>query len=219
MSTSWRQPPSEQRAIDAFVEELDFAKLGFDGAQPEATGRPAYHEKVARRIRVTKQSDHTEAQKDFFCSCGLASELRALPSFEGTYSRSSGRCGLAGCDAGRVQAIYRAVVALALVGALVASFTASKAAGQIYDAVYGSLTSERNAMLATINNDRPPIEYLKLKAIALRLGETDELRELVRSVQEHATLALTIGQFIETCALPVSLTISGFLFSLQYARP
>ena len=29
------------RAIDVFVDELDLAKLGFDGVEPEATGRPA----------------------------------------------------------------------------------------------------------------------------------------------------------------------------------
>jgi transposase len=31
------------RAIDIFVDELDLAKLGFGGVEPEATGRPAYH--------------------------------------------------------------------------------------------------------------------------------------------------------------------------------
>jgi hypothetical protein len=31
------------RAIDVFVDELDLAKLGFGGVEPETTGRPAYH--------------------------------------------------------------------------------------------------------------------------------------------------------------------------------
>jgi transposase len=31
------------RVIDAFVDELDLAALGFDGVVPEATGRPSYH--------------------------------------------------------------------------------------------------------------------------------------------------------------------------------
>jgi transposase len=31
------------RVIEAFVDELDLATLGFDGVVPEATGRPAYH--------------------------------------------------------------------------------------------------------------------------------------------------------------------------------
>jgi len=30
------------RAIDVFVNELDLARLGFGGVEPEATGRPAY---------------------------------------------------------------------------------------------------------------------------------------------------------------------------------
>ena len=28
------------RAVDVFVDELDLAKLGFAGVEPEATGRP-----------------------------------------------------------------------------------------------------------------------------------------------------------------------------------
>jgi transposase len=31
------------RVIDAFVEALDLASLGFDGIEPKTTGRPAYH--------------------------------------------------------------------------------------------------------------------------------------------------------------------------------
>jgi transposase len=31
------------RVIDAFVDALDLAELGFDGVVPEATGRPSYH--------------------------------------------------------------------------------------------------------------------------------------------------------------------------------
>ena len=31
------------RAIDVFIDELDLKGLGFEGMQPELTGRPAYH--------------------------------------------------------------------------------------------------------------------------------------------------------------------------------
>ena len=31
------------RVIEAFIDELDLATLGFDGVVPEITGRPAYH--------------------------------------------------------------------------------------------------------------------------------------------------------------------------------
>jgi transposase len=38
------------RAIGAFVEALDLASLGFDGAEPKATGRPAYHPATMLKI-------------------------------------------------------------------------------------------------------------------------------------------------------------------------
>ncbi len=31
------------RVVDVFVDELNLAKLGFDGVVPADTGRPAYH--------------------------------------------------------------------------------------------------------------------------------------------------------------------------------
>jgi transposase len=31
------------RVVDVFVDELDLKTLGFEGAEPEETGRPAYH--------------------------------------------------------------------------------------------------------------------------------------------------------------------------------
>ena len=31
------------RVIDVFIDEMDFAAMGFAGVAPEATGRPAYH--------------------------------------------------------------------------------------------------------------------------------------------------------------------------------
>ncbi|HJW56388.1 MAG TPA: IS5/IS1182 family transposase, partial [Burkholderiaceae bacterium] len=34
------------RVVDAFVEELDLATLGFDGVTPARTGRPSYHPAV-----------------------------------------------------------------------------------------------------------------------------------------------------------------------------
>ena len=38
------------RAIEVFIEELDLARLGFEGMQPEATGRPAYHPATLLKI-------------------------------------------------------------------------------------------------------------------------------------------------------------------------
>jgi len=40
------------RAIDVFVDELDLSELGFDGMQPEITGRPAYHPSTLLKIYI-----------------------------------------------------------------------------------------------------------------------------------------------------------------------
>ncbi|WP_034852713.1 transposase, partial [Inquilinus limosus] len=38
------------RAVEAFVEELDLAGLGFAGVVPEATGQPSYHPATLLKI-------------------------------------------------------------------------------------------------------------------------------------------------------------------------
>jgi transposase len=40
------------RVVDVFVDELDLKVLGFDGAEPEVTGRPAYHPGTLLKIYI-----------------------------------------------------------------------------------------------------------------------------------------------------------------------
>ena len=40
------------RVVDVFVDELDLKELGFEGAEPEATGRPAYHPATMLKIYI-----------------------------------------------------------------------------------------------------------------------------------------------------------------------
>ncbi|VVN79496.1 IS1182 family transposase ISPmo1 [Pseudomonas fluorescens] len=40
------------RVVDVFVDELDLVKLGFEGAVPADTGRPAYHPAVLLKIYI-----------------------------------------------------------------------------------------------------------------------------------------------------------------------
>ncbi len=40
------------RVIEAFVEQLDLRRMGFEGVDPEATGRPAYHPAVLLKIYI-----------------------------------------------------------------------------------------------------------------------------------------------------------------------
>jgi transposase len=35
-----------------FVDELDLKEMGFEGAEPEATGRPAYHPGTLLKIYI-----------------------------------------------------------------------------------------------------------------------------------------------------------------------
>lgn len=40
------------RVVDAFVDELDLGKLGFQGVEPLTTGRPAYHPSALLKIYI-----------------------------------------------------------------------------------------------------------------------------------------------------------------------
>ncbi len=40
------------RIVDAFVNELNLQALGFEGANPAATGRPAYHPSVLLKLYI-----------------------------------------------------------------------------------------------------------------------------------------------------------------------
>ena len=40
------------RVVEVFVDQLDLYQLGFDGMEPEATGRPAYHPATLLKIYI-----------------------------------------------------------------------------------------------------------------------------------------------------------------------
>jgi transposase len=48
----WIADDNPVRAVDAFVDELDLADLGFEGAEPAATGRPSYHPAVLLKLYI-----------------------------------------------------------------------------------------------------------------------------------------------------------------------
>ena len=48
----WIAEDNPVRAVEAFVEALDLRALGFDGAQPAATGRPSYHPATLLKIYI-----------------------------------------------------------------------------------------------------------------------------------------------------------------------
>jgi len=48
----WIHEDNPVRVIDVFVDELDLGALGFDGVDPEATGRPSYHPSVLLKLYI-----------------------------------------------------------------------------------------------------------------------------------------------------------------------
>jgi transposase len=48
----WVSEENPVRAIDAFVDALDLAGLGFEGVEPAATGRPGYHPGLMLKLYV-----------------------------------------------------------------------------------------------------------------------------------------------------------------------
>jgi transposase len=48
----WIAEDNPVRAVDAFVEELDLTQIGFENAEPAATGRPAYHPGTLLKIYI-----------------------------------------------------------------------------------------------------------------------------------------------------------------------
>jgi len=48
----WIDENNPVRVIDAFVEALDLAALGFAGVEPEVTGRPSYHPAILLKLYI-----------------------------------------------------------------------------------------------------------------------------------------------------------------------
>ncbi len=48
----WVDESNPVRAVDAFVDALDLAELGFDDVEPAATGRPGYHPSVLLKLYI-----------------------------------------------------------------------------------------------------------------------------------------------------------------------
>ena len=48
----WVDESNPVRAVDAFVDALNLAELGFDGVVPAATGRPSYHPSALLKLYI-----------------------------------------------------------------------------------------------------------------------------------------------------------------------
>ena len=48
----WIDEDNPVRVIDAFVDALDLAEVGFAGVEPAATGRPGYHPSILMKLYI-----------------------------------------------------------------------------------------------------------------------------------------------------------------------
>ncbi len=75
------------RAIDLFVDELALGELGFDGVEPAATGRPAYHPATLLKIYIYGYLNRVQSSRRLERECQRNVELvwltgRLIPDFK-----------------------------------------------------------------------------------------------------------------------------------------
>jgi transposase len=75
------------RAIDVFVDELRLGDLGFDGVQPQATGRPGYHPATLLKLYVYGYLNRVQSSRRLERECQRNIELiwltgRLAPDFK-----------------------------------------------------------------------------------------------------------------------------------------
>lgn len=75
------------RVVDAFVDALDLAALGFAGVFPEETGRPSYHPATMLKIYIYGYLNQVQSSRGLERECGRNLELiwltgRLAPDFK-----------------------------------------------------------------------------------------------------------------------------------------
>ena len=68
------------RAVDAFVDALNLGKLGFDGVEPAATGRPSYHPSALLKLYIYGYLNRVQSSRRLEREAGRNVELMWLIS-------------------------------------------------------------------------------------------------------------------------------------------
>jgi transposase len=71
----WIEAENPVRAIDAFVDALDLAEMGFDGVTPAATGRPAYHPGLLLKLYIYGYLNRVQSSRRLERDAGRNLEL------------------------------------------------------------------------------------------------------------------------------------------------
>ena len=68
------------RVVDVYVDELDLGQLGFEGVDPAATGRPAYHPAVLLKIYIYGYLNRIQSSRRLEREAWLTGRL--MPDFK-----------------------------------------------------------------------------------------------------------------------------------------
>ena len=71
----WVDESNPVRAVDVFVDALDLRELGFDGVNPAATGRPAYHPSVLLKLYIYGYLNRVHSSRRLECEAGRNLEV------------------------------------------------------------------------------------------------------------------------------------------------
>jgi transposase len=74
----WIDENNPVRVIDAFVDTLALAELGFDGVEPAETGRPAYHPSALLKLYVYGYLNRVQSSRRLEREAGRNVELMWL---------------------------------------------------------------------------------------------------------------------------------------------
>src|SRR6266481_205844 len=94
----WVGESNPVRAVDVFVEALEFRDLGFDGVDPAATGRPAYHPSLMLKLYIYGYLNRIQSSRRLEREAQRNVELmwltgRLMPDFKtiANFRRNNGR--------------------------------------------------------------------------------------------------------------------------------
>lgn len=71
----WIDEENPVRVVDAFVDALDLAGLGFDGVEPAATGRPAFHPSLFLKLYIYGYLNRVQSSRRLEREAGRNLEL------------------------------------------------------------------------------------------------------------------------------------------------
>src|ERR1700738_3532427 len=78
----WIGEDNPVRVIDVFVDELDLAGLGFNGVEPEVTGRPSYHPSVLLKLYIYGYLNRVQSSRRLEREAGRNVEMLCLPQIK-----------------------------------------------------------------------------------------------------------------------------------------